>query len=285
MLASKNILQTKKAQARTTCVFFAVWRKMPSLSEAPRGAITVSVGDFASRRTCAGTHGVLFAALPGSAGADDCIVSETEPAKGKGGNFWRKDMKKSQFSRIWARCNKIVRVLEGEAATFISRSRARCNLGACELVELFELSFPAHGRDATRCYYDSRSFARLSFPAHGRDATISLTTLSCLFSFHFPLTGEMQLLADVLLDLVHGLSFPAHGRDATMPGFVFDDAFSFHFPLTGEMQRSMALDFLHVRSFHFPLTGEMQRCHISSKQFRMPRSTFARTGFRNLLEH
>ena len=263
MLASKNILQTKKAQARTTCVFFAVWRKMPSLSEAPRGAITVSVGDFASRRTCAGTHGVLFAALPGSAGADDCIVSETEPAKGKGGNFWRKDMKKSQFSRIWARCNKIVRVLEGEAATFISRSRARCNLGACELVELFELSFPAHGRDAT----------------------ISLTTLSCLFSFHFPLTGEMQLLADVLLDLVHGLSFPAHGRDATMPGFVFDDAFSFHFPLTGEMQRSMALDFLHVRSFHFPLTGEMQRCHISSKQFRMPRSTFARTGFRNLLEH
>ena len=241
MLASKNILQTKKAQARTTCVFFAVWRKMPSLSEAPRGAITVSVGDFASRRTCAGTHGVLFAALPGSAGADDCIVSETEPAKGKGGNFWRKDMKKSQFSRIWARCNKIVRVLEGEAATFISRSRARCNLGACELVELFELSFPAHGRDATRCYYDSRSFARLSFPAHG--------------------------------------------RDATMPGFVFDDAFSFHFPLTGEMQRSMALDFLHVRSFHFPLTGEMQRCHISSKQFRMPRSTFARTGFRNLLEH
>ena len=241
MLASKNILQTKKAQARTTCVFFAVWRKMPSLSEAPRGAITVSVGDFASRRTCAGTHGVLFAALPGSAGADDCIVSETEPAKGKGGNFWRKDMKKSQFSRIWARCNKIVRVLEGEAATFISRSRARCNLGACELVELFELSFPAHGRDATRCYYDSRSFARLSFPAHGRDAT--------KHGAGFPACPQ--------------LSFPAHGRDATIATDTHGLAIV----------------------FHFPLTGEMQRCHISSKQFRMPRSTFARTGFRNLLEH
>ena len=171
MLASKNILQTKKAQARTTCVSSAVWRKMPSLSEAPRGAITVSVGDFASRRTCAGTHGVLFAALPGSAGADDCIVSETEPAKGKGGNFWRKDMKKSQFSRIWARCNKIVRVLESEAATFISRSRARCN----------RYHFPDVGKMIP---FISRSRARCNHHRHDTGATCP--------TFHFPLTGEMQ---------------------------------------------------------------------------------------------
>ena len=64
--------------------------KCLSLSEAPCGAITVSVGDFASRRTCAGTHGVLFAALPGSAGADEYIVAEMEPAKGKGGKFLAK---------------------------------------------------------------------------------------------------------------------------------------------------------------------------------------------------
>ena len=172
--------------------------KCLSLSEAPCGAITVSVGDFASRRTCAGTHGVLFAALPGSAGADEYIVAEMEPAKGKGGKFLAKRHEKNR-----------------------------------------------------------------NFPAYGRDATTRRPTASSTSTFHFPLTGEMQPSLETRVAQAVQLSFPAHGRDAT-------DA------LTQAINKYL---------FHFPLTGEMQRCHISSKQFRMPRSTFARTGFRNLLEH
>lgn len=118
--------------------------KCLSLSEAPCGAITVSVGDFASRRTCAGTHGVLFAALPGSAGADEYIVAEMEPAKGKGGKFLAKRHEKNR-----------------------------------------------------------------NFPAYGRDATTRRPTASSTSTFHFPLTGEMQLKAGNLTEAKDKLSFPA----------------------------------------------------------------------------
>ena len=124
--------------------------KCLSLSEAPCGAITVSVGDFASRRTCAGTHGVLFAALPGSAGADEYIVAEMEPAKGKGGKFLTKRHEKNRNFPAYGRDATTRRPTASSTSTFhfpltgemqrpdvrphqvrqpfISRSRARCNV-------------------------------------------------------------------------------------------------------------------------------------------------------------
>ena len=92
--------------------------KCLSLSEAPCGAITVSVGDFASRRTCAGTHGVLFAALPGSAGADEYIVAEMEPAKGKGGKFLTKRHEKNRNFPAYGRDATTRRPTASSTSTF-----------------------------------------------------------------------------------------------------------------------------------------------------------------------
>ena len=146
--------------------------KCLSLSEAPCGAITVSVGDFASRRTCAGTHGVLFAALPGSAGADEYIVAEMEPAKGKGGKFLTKRHEKNRNFPAYGRDATTRRPTASSTSTFhfpltgemqhrrrrrnvarplsfISRPRARCNDTHAMAVTTATFSFPAHGRDAT----------------------------------------------------------------------------------------------------------------------------------------
>ena len=130
---------------------------------------------------------------------------------------------------------------------------------------LEQLSFPAHGRDATLLMIIRILSFRLSFPAHGRDATRR---------------GNLEPRA-------HVLSFPAHGRDATTdatpPSYSLltfisrsrarcnivatsapSSAMRFHFPLTGEMQRWISIVKPIQVNFHFPLTGEMQRQYRSS---------------------
>ena len=88
----------------------------------------------------------------------------------------------------------LIYVTDTVLALFISRSRARCN----------QLGYGLRVGDAF-----------FSFPAHGRDATTPTTTAQPRRKdFHFPLTGEMQLLAAGCISRTSG----------------------FHFPLTGEMQ-------------------------------------------------
>ena len=79
---------------------------------------------------------------------------------------------------------------------FISRSRARCNDQTSDRIKYVNLSFPAHGRDATKRRRSSLWDSCLSFPAHGRDATPRKTPKCGKTSFfHFPPTGEMQRYA------------------------------------------------------------------------------------------
>lgn len=122
--------------------------KCLSLSEAPCGAITVSVGDFASRRTCAGTHGVLFAALPGSAGADEYIVAEMEPAKGKGGKFLTKRHEKNRNFPAYGRDATTRRPTASSTSTFhfpltgeMQRATFLPSNSACQEVHLREPAF------------------------------------------------------------------------------------------------------------------------------------------------
>ena len=186
--------------------------KCLSLSEAPCGAITVSVGDFASRRTCAGTHGVLFAALPGSAGADEYIVAEMEPAKGKGGKFLTKRHEKNRNFPAYGRDATTRRPTASSTSTF---------------------HFPLTG-EMQRRKTESPNF---HFPLTGEMQRKGDVVAFGIPAFHFPLTGEMQRRGrrrNVARPLsfisrprarcndTHAMavttatfSFPAHGRDAT----------------------------------------------------------------------